>query len=64
MLLLYISSSAIIPDIACFDEDGSRFVNERLRSGTLDEQELAMKVALLGKEDLSYKASLNSEPTR
>jgi len=53
-LLLFscISLSAIIPDIACFDEDGSRFVNERLRSGTLDEQELAMKVALLGKEDL------------
>jgi len=48
----FISLSAIIPDIACFDEDGSRFVNERLRSGTLDEQELAMKVALLGKEDL------------
>ena len=42
----------IIPDIACFDEGGSRFIHKRLKLGTIEEQELAMKVALSAIEDL------------
>jgi len=42
----------IIPDIACFDEGGSRFIHKRLKLGTIEEQELAMKVALSAIEEL------------
>ena len=42
----------MIPDIACHDEGGSRFIHQRLRLGTIEEHELGMKAAIAAIEDL------------
>ena len=43
---LTISSTGFIPDVVKFDESASRFIQRRLRLGTVEEKTLGLKAAL------------------